>query len=90
MEEKEGVKKNEAISLVRQYIDDEFKGLFRDVYNIIEIAFDSNPDIGKKVKELVGKRIALLNRNAMESIDSLYPESFKQTLPPIGSRLPEE
>lgn len=81
---------NEQITNVRQYIDNEFRGLFRDVYNIIEISFDHNPDIGKKIKELVGKRIAILNENAIRSIDSLYPVNFGQTLPPVGSRLPEE
>lgn len=90
MEKPKEFSTQEKVTIVRQYVDDEFKGLFRDIFNIIEISFDNNPEIGKKVKELVGKRIAILNENVIRSIDSLYPENFGQTLPPVGSRLPKE
>jgi len=77
----------QKITNVRQYIDDEFRGLFRDVYNIIEIAFSENKEIGEKVKELTGKRISILNENIMKSVDSLYPMKFQQTLPPVSARV---
>jgi len=77
----------QKITNVREYIDSEFRGLFRDVYNIIEIAFSENKEIGEKVKELTGKRISILNQNVMESMDSLYSKDFQQTLPPVGIRV---
>lgn len=71
----------------RGHVDNQFKGLFRDIFNIIEISYSSNPDIGKKVKELVGKRISLLNEDAMRVFDSLYPVGYDQSLPPVAERL---
>ena len=84
------VKKIKGITKTRCFVDSQFKALYRDVYNIIEIAFDHDEKIGKKVKELIGKRIAIVNEESLKSIDSLYPESFGQTLPPISSRVPKE
>jgi len=81
------VSESKKITNVRQYMDSEFGGLFRDIYNIIEIAFSENKEIGDKVKELVGKRISILNENVMRSMDSLYPQDLQETLPPVGSRM---
>jgi hypothetical protein len=82
--------KEKDLTEVRDFVDGQFQGLFRDVYNIIEISFDHNREVGKKVKELVGKRIAIANEESIKSIDSLYPEEMGQTLPPVASRLPKE
>lgn len=86
MQEVKELTQDEKITGVRQFVDAHFSGLFRDVYNIIEIAFDDNEKIGKKIKELVGKRIAITNEETLKAIDSLYSEGLSKSLPPVSSR----
>lgn len=76
----------EKIFEVWLFVDDQFRALFRDVYNVIEISYDHNKEIMGKIKELVGKRIAIANEESIKAIDSLCPEGFSQSLPPISSR----
>lgn len=78
----------ERLNDVREFIDDHFRGLFRDVYNIIEISYTQDKEIMGKIKELIGKRIAITNEESVRAIDSLYPDKVGQTLPPVGSRVP--
>lgn len=70
-----------------------FKGLFKDVYNILEIALDA--ERASKAKELIGKRISIVQEDIESSISSVVfrlttEEGQSGNMPPMGTGRPPE